>query len=202
MSKSKVYTDHSAHQVSLCQEELTHTLRLIYCCQEFEIEIRRQKRAENLAPINCPDIEISHARQTREQINQMKQFPRETPWFDCSSRSQSNPHGLLIVLANVPRGRICLSRKTSQQKINSLRIQHYFFLDDPFLFKICADSGDKTCVFYLDKEALRDHSQSLCHSVLLGDTMVPITTIPPKKNLDSDSIGPTIYKDAHDLSPL
>ncbi|GKF84927.1 hypothetical protein Tco_0249825, partial [Tanacetum coccineum] len=174
MSKSIVYTDHSAIKYLFAK-----------LLQEFDIDVRDKKGAENLAADHLSRLENPHQDKfENKEINEA--FPLEnlgsialkddsTPWF--------------ADFANYHAGKFVIKGMTSQQKNKFFKDVKHYFWDDPFLFKICADQVISRCVS--GQEAL---------DILKADTMVPITQ--QEKSLIQDYIGPPSTRMPMTLSPV
>ncbi|GJY80327.1 reverse transcriptase domain-containing protein [Tanacetum coccineum] len=143
MSKSIVYTDHSAIKYLFAKKDAkARLMRWILLLQEFDIEIRDKKGAENLAADHLSRLENPHQDKfENKEINEA--FPLETlgsialkddntPWF--------------ADFANYHAGKFVIKGMTSQQKNKFFKDVKHYFWDDPFLFKICADQVIRRCV--------------------------------------------------------
>ncbi|GJU18124.1 reverse transcriptase domain-containing protein [Tanacetum coccineum] len=189
MSKSIVYTDHSAIKYLFAKKDAkARLMRWILLLQEFDIEIRDKKGAENLAADHLSRLENPHQTTSREQES-MKHFlsisgsialqDQSTPWF--------------ADFANYHAGKFVIKGMTSQQKNKFFKDVKHYFWDDPFLFKICADQVIRRCVS--GQEAL--DILKACHSGPTGGHYGANYTA--RKIFDSGFYWPTIYKDAHDF---
>ncbi|GJT06731.1 reverse transcriptase domain-containing protein [Tanacetum coccineum] len=145
MSKSIVYTDHSAIKYLFAKKDAkARLMRWILLLQEFDIEIRDKKGAENLAADHLSRLENPHQdKLENKEINEA--FPLET----LALQDQSTPW--FADFANYHAGKFVIKGMTSQQKNKFFKDVKHYFWDDPFLFKICADQVIKTYVF-LDQE--------------------------------------------------
>ncbi|GJU79540.1 reverse transcriptase domain-containing protein [Tanacetum coccineum] len=142
MSKSIVYTDHSAIKYLFAKKGL----RQDSCCgsyfQEFDIEIRDKKGAENLAADHLSRLENPHQdKLENKEINEA--FPLET-LGSIALQDQSTPW--FADFANYHAGKFVIKGMTSQQKNKFFKDVKHYFWDDPFLFKICADQVIRRCV--------------------------------------------------------
>ncbi|GJT12845.1 reverse transcriptase domain-containing protein [Tanacetum coccineum] len=187
MSKSIVYTDHSAIKYLFAKKDAkARLMRWILLLQEFDIEIRDKKGAENLAADHLSRLENPHQdKLENKEINEA--FPLET-LGSIALQDQSTPW--FADFANYHAGKFVIKGMTSQQKNKFFKDVKHYFWDDPFLFKICADQVIRRCVS--GQEAL-DFLKA-CHTFFTG-TLWPITS---KKNLRSVSIGPPSTR-AHDF---
>nr|GEW10905.1 reverse transcriptase domain-containing protein [Tanacetum cinerariifolium] len=191
MSKSIVYTDHSALKYLFNKKDAKpRLLRWVLLLQEFDIIICYKKGAENLAADHLSRLENPYQSVLdKKEINET--FPLEklkmvsfrgdssTPWF--------------ADFANYQSGTFVVKGMSSQQKMKFFKDVKHYFWDDPFLFKICADQVIRWCVH--DQESV--DILKACHN---GPTRGHhgLNYI-AKKVFDSDFYWPIIYHDAHDL---
>ncbi|GJW04593.1 reverse transcriptase domain-containing protein [Tanacetum coccineum] len=136
MSKSIVYTDHSAIKYLFAKKDAkARLMRWILLLQEFDIEIRDKKGAENLAADHLSRLENPHQdKLENKEINEA--FPLET-LGSIALQDQSTPW--FADFANYHAGKFVIKGMTSQQKNKFFKDVKHYFWDDPFLFKICAD---------------------------------------------------------------
>ncbi|GJZ15075.1 hypothetical protein Tco_0550752 [Tanacetum coccineum] len=157
-------------------------MRWILLLQEFDIEIRDKKGAENLAADHLSRLENPHQdKLENKEINEA--FPLET-LGSIALQDQSTPW--FADFANYHAGKFVIKGMTSQQKNKFFKDVKHYFWDDPFLFKICADQVIRRCVS-LGKKLRR--SQSLPQWSLLGTLWSNYTQ---EKSSIQDSIGPPL----------
>ncbi|GKA95819.1 reverse transcriptase domain-containing protein [Tanacetum coccineum] len=190
MSKSIVYTDHSAIKYLFAKKDAkARLMRWILLLQEFDIEIRDKKGAENLAADHLSRLENPHQdKLENKEINEA--FPLET-LGSIALKDDSTPW--FADFANYHAGKFVIKGMTSQQKNKFFKDVKHYFWDDPFLFKICADQVIRRCVS--GQEAL--DILKACHSGPTGGHYGANYTA--RKIFDSGFYWPTIYKDAHDF---
>ncbi|GJV25776.1 reverse transcriptase domain-containing protein [Tanacetum coccineum] len=188
--KSIVYTDHSAIKYLFAKKDAkARLMRWILLLQEFDIEIRDKKGAENLAADHLSRLENPHQdKLENKEINEA--FPLET-LGSVALQDQSTPW--FADFANYHAGKFVIKGMTSQQKNKFFKDVKHYFWDDPFLFKICADQVIRRCVS--GQEAL--DILKACHSGPTGGHYGANYTA--RKVFDSGFYWPTIYKDAHDF---
>nr|GFA23824.1 reverse transcriptase domain-containing protein [Tanacetum cinerariifolium] len=141
LSKSIVYTDHSALKYLLSKQDAkSRLLWWILLLQEFDITIRDKKGSENLAADHLSRLENPY-KDVLENKDINENFPLETlgslscgstPWF--------------VDIENFHAGNFIKNRLTSQQKKNFFKDVKHYFWDDPYLFRICADQIIRRCV--------------------------------------------------------
>ncbi|GJR09356.1 reverse transcriptase domain-containing protein [Tanacetum coccineum] len=192
MSKSIVYTDHSAIKYLFAKKDAkARLMRWILLLQEFDIEIRDKKGAENLAADHLSRLENPHQdKLENKEINEA--FPLET-LGSIALQDQSTPW--FADFANYHAGKFVIKGMTSQQKNKFFKDVKHYFWDDPFLFKICADQVIRRCVS--GQEAL--DILKACHSGPTGALRCRITH--QEKLTIQDSIGPPTTRMPMTLSP-
>nr|GFA78285.1 reverse transcriptase domain-containing protein [Tanacetum cinerariifolium] len=114
-----------------------------------------------------------------ESLNKVAHKDPSTPWF--------------ADLANYHAGSFIIKGMTSQQKQKFFKDARYYFWDDPYLFRTCADQIIQRCV--AGKEAI--DILNACHSGPTGGHYGANYTT--KKVFDSGFYWPSIYKDAFEL---
>nr|GEX48489.1 reverse transcriptase domain-containing protein [Tanacetum cinerariifolium] len=141
LSKSIVYTDHSALKYLLSKQDAKpRLLRWVLLLQEFDIIICDKKGTENLVADHLYRLENLH-KDVFENKDINDNFPLETlgkissestPWF--------------ADFANFYAGNFIVKGMSSQQKKNLFKDVKHYFWDDPYLFWICADQIIRRCV--------------------------------------------------------
>ncbi|GJT46846.1 reverse transcriptase domain-containing protein [Tanacetum coccineum] len=185
-----LYTDHSAIKYLFAKKDAkARLMRWILLLQEFDIEIRDKKGAENLAADHLSRLENPHQdKLENKEINEA--FPLET-LGSIALQDQSTPW--FADFANYHAGKFVIKGMTSQQKNKFFKDVKHYFWDDPFLFKICADQVIRRCVS--GQEAL--DILKACHSGPTGGHYGANYTA--RKIFDSGFYCPPIDMDAHDF---
>ncbi|GJT76078.1 reverse transcriptase domain-containing protein [Tanacetum coccineum] len=185
LSKSIVYTDHSALKYLLAKQDAKpRLLRWILLLQEFDVVIRDKKGAENLAADHLSRLENPHQSEL-EKKEITETFPLET-WM-VTFVVMNMPLGLHF--ANYHAGNFVIKGMSSQQKRKFFKDVKHYFWDDPFLFKICADQVIRRCVH--GKEAT-DNPGSLTQWTTGGHSWLQIS--PANRFLMPVSSGPRFTK--------
>ncbi|GJZ16416.1 reverse transcriptase domain-containing protein [Tanacetum coccineum] len=191
LSKSIVYTDHSALKYLLAKQDAKpRLLRWILLLQEFDVVIRDKKGAENLAADHLSRLENPHQSEL-EKKEITETFPLETLGMVTFRGDDNAPW--FADFANYHAGNFVIKGMSSQQKRKFFKDVKHYFWDDPFLFKICADQVIRRCVH--GKEVLG--ILEACHNGPTGGHYGANYTA--KKIFDSGFYWSTIYKDAHDF---
>ncbi|GJU06934.1 reverse transcriptase domain-containing protein [Tanacetum coccineum] len=191
LSKSIVYTDHSALKYLLAKQDAKpRLLRWILLLQEFDVVIRDKKGAENLAADHLSRLENPHQSEL-EKKEITETFPLETLGMVTFRGDDNAPW--FADFANYHAGNFVIKGMSSQQKRKFFKDVKHYFWDDPFLFKICADQVIRRCVH--GKEAL--DILEACHNGPTGGHHGANLTA--RRVFDVGFFWPTIYKDAHEL---
>ncbi|GJU10628.1 reverse transcriptase domain-containing protein [Tanacetum coccineum] len=192
LSKTIVYTDHSALKYLLAKQDAKpRLLRWILFLQEFDVIIRDKKKgAKNLATDHLSRLENPH-QSDPEKKEITKTFPFETLGMVTFCGDSKTPW--FADIANYHARNFIIKRMLSQQKKKFFKDVKHYFWDDPYLFRIYADQVIRRCVY--GQEAV--DILMACHNGPTGGHHgVNYTT---KKVFDSGFYWPTIYRDAHDL---
>ncbi|GKB27286.1 reverse transcriptase domain-containing protein [Tanacetum coccineum] len=191
LSKTIVYTDHSALKYLLAKQDAKpRLLRWILLLQEFDVIIRDKKGAENLAADHLSRLENPHQGDLeKKEINET--FPLET--LGMISFHGDSSTSWFADIANYHAGNFIVKGMSSQQKKKFFKDVKHYFWDDPYLFRICADQMIRRCVH--GQEAI--DILTACHNRPTGGHHGANYTA--KKVFDSGFYWPTVYRDAHDL---
>ncbi|GJU20448.1 reverse transcriptase domain-containing protein [Tanacetum coccineum] len=191
LSKTIVYTDHSALKYLLAKQDAKpRLLRWILLLHEFNVTIRDKKGAENLAADHLSRLENAH-QDVLENKEITKTFPLETLGMVTFRADNSTPW--FADFSNYHAGNFVIKGMSSQQKNKFFKDVKHYFWDDPYLFKICADQVIWRCVY--GQEAV--DILIACHNGPTGGHYGANYTA--KKVFDSGFFWPTIDHDAHDL---
>ncbi|GJS71042.1 reverse transcriptase domain-containing protein [Tanacetum coccineum] len=191
LSKSIVYTDHSALKYLLAKQDAKpRLLRWILLLQEFDVTIRDKKGAENLAADHLSRLENPH-QDVLENKEITETFPLETLGMVTFRGDANTPW--FADLANYHAGNFVVKGMSSQQKKKFFKDVKHYFWDDPYLFKICADQVIRRCIFGQEAHDIL----MACHNGPTGGHHGANYTA--KKVFDAGFYWPTIYRDAHNL---
>nr|GEY78683.1 reverse transcriptase domain-containing protein [Tanacetum cinerariifolium] len=193
MNKSIVYTNHSALKYIFAKKDAkARLLRWILLLQEFYFKVVDTKRAENytvdhLSRLENPYENVFDPKEINEffpleTISKLAHHDQSTSWF--------------ADFANYHAGKFIIKGMSTQQKNKFFKDVKYYFWDDPYLFKTCADQVIWRCVAGQETvDILTD-----CHS---GPTEGHYdANYTAKKVFDSGFYWPTIYKDAFEAKKL
>ncbi|GJV31386.1 reverse transcriptase domain-containing protein [Tanacetum coccineum] len=191
LSKTIVYTDHSALKYIFSKQDAKlRLLRWILLLQEFDIEIRDKKGAENLVANHLSRLENPHKGDLVE-MEMNDNIPHES--LNMISFNDENEPPWFANIANYLVGNVLIKGMSSQQKNKFFKdIRHYFW-SDPYLFRICADQIIRRCV---DGKEAMDILEACHHGPTEGHHGPNYTA---KKVFDSGFFWPTIYHDAPDM---
>ncbi|GJS35744.1 reverse transcriptase domain-containing protein [Tanacetum coccineum] len=191
LSKTIVYTDHSALKYLLAKQDAKpRLLRWIILLQEFNVIIRDKKGAENLTADHLSRLENPHQGDLgKKEINET--FPLETLGLISFHGDSSTPW--FANIENYHVGNFVIKGMSSQQKKKFFKDVRHYFWDDPYLFRICTDQVIRRCVH--NQEAV--DILMACHNGPTGGHHGANYTA--KKVFDSGFYWLIIYRDAHDM---
>nr|GEW60679.1 reverse transcriptase domain-containing protein [Tanacetum cinerariifolium]GEW78315.1 reverse transcriptase domain-containing protein [Tanacetum cinerariifolium] len=150
----------------------------------------RFKGAENLAVEHLFRLENPH--QDKLQKKEITEtFPLETLGIIAFRGDFSTPW--FADIANYHAGKFIMKWMSSQQKKKFFKEVNHYFLDDPYLFRICADQVIRRCVH---GQEVVDILMAFHNGPTGGNYGANYTT---KIVFDSGFYWPTIYQNAHDL---
>ncbi|GJS74918.1 reverse transcriptase domain-containing protein [Tanacetum coccineum] len=207
LSKTIVYTDHSAIKYLMAKQDAkSRLLRWILLLQEFNLEIRDKKGAENVAADHLSRLENPHKNELEKQditesfpleslgkVEEVKEINVNDNVLNNVNMLSDNTTPWFADLANYHAGNFVKKGMSSQQKKKFFKDAKHYYWDDPYLFKICADQVIRRCVF--GKEA--NEILMACHNGPTGGHHSANYTA--RKVFDTGFFWPTIYKDAFNL---
>nr|XP_027076019.1 uncharacterized protein LOC113699861 [Coffea arabica] len=180
-AKVIIFSDHAALRYLLTKKEAKPRLiRWILLLQEFDLEIRDKKGAENLVADHLSRVQV-----TKDDIPLRETFPDEhlfsanltLPWYADIVN--------FLVTDKFPAG-------WSKAKRDKLRSDAKSYIwDDPYLWKRGADQIIRRCVSENEFQSILAY----CHSFACGGHFGPKRTA--RKVLESGFYWPTLFKDAY-----
>ena len=188
LSKVIVYTDHSALRYLLNKADAKPRLiRWILLLQEFDLEIKDKKGAENLAADHLSRLENPNLEKLAEEdIDDA--FPEERLYHLTELSAGEVPW--FADFANYLAADILPKGFSHQQKKKFFSDLKNYFWEDPYLFKICADQIIRRCVPQLEGWKILQH----CHAGPAGGHYHANRTA--QKVLESGFYWPTLFRDA------
>jgi len=184
-SKVIVYTDHATLRYLIAKKESKPRLiRWVLLLQEFDLEIRDRKGAENQVADHLSRLEGAEKKVEVEDITET--FPdeqllavtlEEAPWY--------------ADIANYLASGIVPYDLSSVQKKKFFRDCHMYYWDEPYLFRICVDNMIRRCIPEIDQSSVLQ----ACHASPYGGHFGGVRTA--AKVLESGFYWPTVFKDAH-----
>nr|GEY50406.1 reverse transcriptase domain-containing protein [Tanacetum cinerariifolium] len=144
MNKSIVYTDHSALKYLFAKKDAKARLLrwILLLLQEFDFKVIDTKGAEDYAADHLSRLENPYENIfDSKEINEF--FPLETI-SKLAHHDQST--SWFADFANYHAKKFIIKGMTTQQKNKFFKDVKYYFWDDPYLFKTCADQVIRRCV--------------------------------------------------------
>ncbi|KAK1406558.1 hypothetical protein QVD17_41984 [Tagetes erecta] len=190
LSKTIVYTDHAAIRYLFSKKDAKPRLiRWILLLQEFDIEIRDKKGAENVAADHLSRLE-GPENVDKAGVSIDDRFPFESLMV---VRAQDDGFPWFADYANYLVDGSLVKGMTYQQKKKFFADVKHYLWEDPYLFRIGADQVIRRCVFGEESRNILRH----CHEGPTGGHYGASYTA--KKVFDSGFYWPTVFKDAHEF---
>ncbi|RDY06995.1 Retrovirus-related Pol polyprotein from transposon 17.6, partial [Mucuna pruriens] len=180
-SKIIVFSDHAALRYLIKKPDAKPRLiRWMLLLQEFDLEIRDKKGAENSVADHLSRIEKeSEPMPIRDEFpdEQLLHIKTATPWFAdiCN----------YVATSHFPPE----ASRNNKDKIQS--DAKYYIWDDPYLWRLCSDKVIRRCIPNVKINSVLQ----FCHSTPGGGHYGLIRTA--RKVLDYGLYWPTIFRDAH-----
>jgi hypothetical protein len=182
-SKTIIWTDHQAIKYLMNKQDAKPRLiRWVLLLQEFDLEIKDRKGVDNPVADHLSRLEPNESTESDKlPINEKfadEQLMRVTvdPWFADIAN--------YLVNKVLPKG-----MNTHQKKRFFAELKYYFW-EDPFLYRRCADQIIRRCVMEHEMEEILRH----CHTLQAGGHHGPERTA--AKVLQSGFYWPSLFKDA------
>lgn len=200
-SKVIVHTDHAALKYLMTKKDAKpRLLSWILLLQEFDIEIRDKRGAENGVADHLSRMRVESETPLDDTLPEenvyvitlledeyldqadccvMRQIQDDLPWFAdfanylCAGIEPPNLKGY--------------ERKKFMRDVN-----HYYW-DDPFLYKRCSDGLFRRCVLENEMQGILFH----CHSSEYAGHFATFKTV--SKVLQAGYWWPTLFRDAHEF---
>ena len=180
-TKVIIFSDHAALKYLLAKKEAKPRLiRWILLLQEFDLEIRDKKGAENKVADHL-------SRMVSEEVN----FPINDSFPDEQLFAVTNSTPWYADIANYL---VTRTFPPSMPKARRDKLKHdarFFVWDDPYLWKQCNDLIIRRCI----PENETSQILAFCHNYACGGHLGPQKTA--RKILESGFYWPSIFRDAY-----
>nr|GEZ15508.1 hypothetical protein [Tanacetum cinerariifolium] len=158
LSKSIVYTDHSALKYLLSKQDVKPRLiRWVLFLEEFDIIIRDKKGTENLATYHLSRLDNPH-KDVFENKDINENFPLET-----LGKISSGSTPCFADFANFHAGNFIVKGMSSQQKKKFFKDLKHYFWDDPHLFQILKFLKSLFARFKTPRAIISDRGTHFCN---------------------------------------
>ncbi|KAJ9535698.1 hypothetical protein OSB04_un001150 [Centaurea solstitialis] len=183
-SKVVVYSDHAALRHLMSKKDAKPRLiRWILLLQEFDLEIKDKPGSENSVADHLSRLELGSSPSFPPINNSLPDdqllsvSSSDSPWYADFVN--------FLACGIVPHD------LSSHQRKKFLHDVRYYFWDDPFLYRSCADSIIRRCIPSEETESVLAH----CHTLPCGGHAGTGKTV--AKVLHSGFFWPTLFRDAN-----
>ena len=150
-----IFTDHSALKYLLTKQKAkARLIRWVLLLQEFNLQIRDKKGMENVVADHLSKLTITH--NTHNPLIYYE-FPEESlltldsaPWFAHIAN--------FLITGKLPTEWKAWDKKFFHEKV------HFYYWEEPYLFKYCADQIIRRCIPEGEQEGILSH----CHDSACG----------------------------------
>ncbi|KAK9035209.1 hypothetical protein V6N11_077257 [Hibiscus sabdariffa] len=182
-TKVIVHTDHSAIKYLVTKKDAKPRLiRWILLLQEFDLEVKDRKGTENQVADHLSRLDNPHNQDRDVEISDS--FPDEKILFATAIPWYADIVNFLVS-GIVPPDLSSQGRKKFRHDAK------FFYWNEPYLFKHCADQVLRRCVSEEEQKDIMYH----CHAAACGGHFGGNRTA--AKILQSGFYWPTLFKDAH-----
>ncbi|KAK8952364.1 hypothetical protein KSP39_PZI003940 [Platanthera zijinensis] len=184
-SKVIVYTDHAAIRFLVEKKDAKPRLiRWVLLLQEFDLEIKDRKGAEN--PVADHLSRLEYEREKVVDIEIRENFPDERLLAISEASIPWYADFVNFIVSNILPPDI-----DYQQKKRFLHQAKFYLWDAPYVFKICADQVIRRCVPEIEVHDILEK----CHASPYGGHFMGKRTA--MKVLEAGFYWPTLFRDAH-----
>ncbi|GAB2270284.1 hypothetical protein Dimus_038834 [Dionaea muscipula] len=185
-SKVIIYSDHTALRYLLAKKDAKPRLiRWVLLLQEFDIEIRDKKGADNLVADHLSRILVES---TSDPSHILGSFPNE----QILAISQTQLPWYADIVNYLAVGKLPAQWVKADRDRFFSQIRHYIW-EDPILYRCCADQVIRRCV----PECEQQQVLTFCHTLECGGHFSRKKTA--AKVLQSGFYWPTLFKDAREF---
>ncbi|KAK8713476.1 hypothetical protein V6N13_148692 [Hibiscus sabdariffa] len=182
-TKVIVHTDHSAIKYLVTKKDAKPRLiRWILLLQEFDLEVKDRKGTENQVADHLSRLDNPHNQDRNVEISDS--FPDEKILFATTIPWYADIVNFLV-------NGIVPPDLSSQGRKKFRHDAKFFYWNEPYLFKQCADQVLRRCVPEEEQKDIMYH----CHAASCGGHFGGNRTA--AKILQSGFYWPTLFKDAH-----
>jgi hypothetical protein len=184
-SKVLVYSDHAALKYLLSKKDAkSRLIRWILLLQEFDIEIRDKKGSENVVADHLSRLTMDF---NEDDVPISETFPDE----QLMHISQTSAPWFADIVNYLVTGQMPSHWPRHDRSKFLAEVKHFFFLDDPYLFKYCLDQIIRRCILESDqKNVISFHHDHACGGHFSSKKTAA-------KIFQSGFYWPSIFRDTH-----